>query len=95
METRYRPVGGAFLLEETAPQDVFIPEEFSAEDRWAVKDRIGSDLVKLQVVRVDKDAAYFKVDRKFYRIRAGENLAAAMEKPLAETEVKALQLGEP
>jgi len=72
-----------------------LPEEFSAEDRWAVKDRIGSDLVKLQVVRVDKDAAYFKVDRKFYRIRAGENLAAAMEKPLAETEVKALQLGEP
>src|SRR5690349_15673237 len=33
MTTHYRPAGGAFLNEETDARAVFIPEEFTAEDR--------------------------------------------------------------
>jgi alkylation response protein AidB-like acyl-CoA dehydrogenase len=32
MEKSFQPAGGAFLIEERAPQDLFIPEAFSAED---------------------------------------------------------------
>jgi len=70
-----------------------LPEEFEAPDSWVVKDRLGSELIKLQVVRVDKDAVYFKVDKKLYRIRANGKLADAMEKALTDAEVKALKLG--
>ena len=33
MEHSHGPAGGAFLLESTDPRGVFVPEEFSVEDR--------------------------------------------------------------
>src|SRR5579884_4183559 len=48
MENRFRPGGGAFLVEEIAPQDVFIPEEFSAEDQLVA--RTASDFLRKEAL---------------------------------------------
>ncbi|HZO87457.1 MAG TPA: acyl-CoA dehydrogenase family protein [Chthonomonadaceae bacterium] len=37
MENRFSPAGGAFLIEETDPHRVFVPEAFSTEDQLIAK----------------------------------------------------------
>jgi len=66
------------------------PEELSPPDDWAVRDRFGTDILKLKVVRVDKDGMVFTVEDKYYRIKAGENMPAALARPLSADEIKAL-----
>src|SRR5579871_4374148 len=48
MENRFRPGGGAFLAQEIAPQDIFIPEEFSAEDQLIA--RTAGDFLRKEVL---------------------------------------------
>ncbi len=73
----------------------FLPEELDAPETWKVKDRFGTVLVDLKVVNLDKERVIFLANKHYYTIKAGGNLHAAMEKPLAEAEMKELKLEAP
>src|SRR5262249_16916456 len=69
-----------------------VPEEWTPPSKWIVKDRFAGEVLKLEVVRVDKDQVIFEVDKKHYAIKPGGNLHDAMAKPLTVNEIKALGL---
>lgn len=46
--TGFRPIGGAFLIEDTDPRAVFIPEDFGAEDRLIAKS--AEDFLRTEVL---------------------------------------------
>jgi hypothetical protein len=72
-----------------------LPEEFDAPETWVVKDKFGSEMLKMKVVKVEKDRLVFTADKKYYGIKPGESVLDAMAKPLTEAEVKALDLKAP
>jgi hypothetical protein len=65
---------------------------WSAPDTWVVKDRYGSELVKMALVKMDKDRIIFKAGKKYFGIKPDGNLFDALKKPLSEEEVKGLKL---
>jgi hypothetical protein len=69
-----------------------LPEEFDAPDSLLVKNRLGIPVLKITVVRMDKDRVVFTVEKKYYSIKLGGNLLDAMKKPLSDAEVKDLKL---
>jgi len=71
------------------------PEEFASGGPpkwWPVKDHFGTEVLKLTVLRVEKERFFFEVDKKVFVIKPGGSLHDAMAKPLPESEVKALGL---
>lgn len=66
------------------------PEELQAPDEGSVHDRFGTEVLKVQVVRVDKDQLIFAANGKHYRIKLGETLGAVLARPLSADEIKAL-----
>jgi len=73
------------------------PEQFASNERpqfWTIKDNLGTEVIKLTVLRVDKDRLFFEVDKKCYAIKPGSTLHEAMAKPLSESEIKELKLKE-
>ena len=72
-----------------------LPEEFDPPTEWALKDHLGADVVKLEVVYLDKGRVVFKADKKYYAVKPGQNLNDALAKPLPDADVKALKLPAP
>jgi hypothetical protein len=66
--------------------------EFSAPTDWAVKDRLGAEAAKIEVVQVNKERVVFAVDKKYYAIKEGETLQDALDKPLTAEQIKELKL---
>jgi hypothetical protein len=69
-----------------------LPEEFESPDSWLVKNRLGIPVLKITVVKMEKDWVVFTVEKKYYSIKLGGNLLDAMKKPLSDAEVKDLKL---
>ncbi|MBI1917877.1 MAG: hypothetical protein HYS12_24545 [Planctomycetes bacterium] len=69
-----------------------LPEEFVPPAEWIVKDHFATEILKLKVVRVEKERVIVEVDKKHYAVKPGGNLHDAMAKPLTANEIKALGL---
>jgi hypothetical protein len=59
---------------------------------WKIKDRLGNDVLTIEIKQADKDRLIFETEKKLYSIRKGETLEKAMAKPLTDAEIKALKL---
>jgi hypothetical protein len=55
-------------------------------------DRFNNTVLDGKVVHIDEGQVVFQVDSKFYRLRCGDTLHPAIEKPLSASEVKELGL---
>lgn len=60
----------------------------------AVQDRYRNTILDAKVVHIDEDQLIFKADKQFFRLRCGDTLYPAIEKPLTSSEVRELGLGE-
>lgn len=69
-----------------------LPEEFDAPDTWSIRDSSAAEVMKIKVVKTEKDRVIFTSDKKYYSIKVGVSLLDAMAKPLTDDEVKALKL---
>src|SRR5262249_53021769 len=65
-----------------------LPEEFDAPEEWSVRDRFSSEVMKIKVVRVEKDRVLFVADKKVYAMRPNETLSDVLARPLTDAEVK-------
>jgi hypothetical protein len=80
------------LSTEALPEEEFAPED------WKIKDGYGAEVIKLTVVKMEKERVVFTVKaekKQYYAIKAGGNLTDALAKPLSDAEVKELKLEAP
>ncbi len=78
--TASKPKGGGFLIEETRPQDVFTPEDFSDEHRQIAKTAAAFALNEVMPAAEEIEAKNFTVTRGLLR-RAGELGLMAVDIP--------------
>jgi butyryl-CoA dehydrogenase len=78
--TASKPKGGGFLIEETRPQDVFTPEDFSDEHRQIAKTAAAFALNEVMPAAQEIEAKNFTVTRGLLR-RAGELGLMAVDIP--------------
>jgi butyryl-CoA dehydrogenase len=78
--TAGKPKGGGFLIEETRPQDVFTPEDFSDEHRQIAKTAAAFALNEVMPAAQEIEAKDFTVTRGLLR-RAGELGLMAVDIP--------------
>ena len=65
------------------------PEAYTREDESPDGEFYG---FPRKVVHIDEGQLVFKAENKFYRLRCGDTLYPAIEKPLSASEVKELGL---
>jgi hypothetical protein len=68
------------------------PEDFEAPDTWSIRDSVSNEVLKITLVKMEKDRVVFKAEDKYYSIKLGGNLLDALKKPLTEAEAKELKL---
>jgi hypothetical protein len=67
-----------------------LPEELDTPDEWLVRDHFDSELLRIKVIRVEKDRLIFFANGKHYAIKLNESLHDALARPLSDAEVKAI-----